>query len=124
MTDLDDFEEHEFDEEEIRLRQERKQREEQLAIRDRQLAAEKERLLAGYTQPSPGMSDLRKSKNSKKNDTVPEKRINKWIIILLAVTGTALLTWFLIKYGGKILMGACVILWLVVEFFIYPFKRR
>lgn len=117
MLDLDDFEEHEFDEEEIRIRHEQKQREEQLA-------AEKKRLLAQYSKPTPGMTNLEGTKSTDEKESEPVKHGVNWGIIVLVVIGIGLLTWFLIEYGATILMGACVILWLIVEFFKYPFKRR
>lgn len=117
MMGLDDFEEHEFDEEEIRIRQEQKRREEQLA-------AEKKRLLAQYAKPTLGMTNLEGTKSTDENVSEPEKHGVKWVIIVLVVIGIGLLTWFLIEYGETILIGACVILWLIVEFFRYPFKRR
>ena len=117
MLDLDDFEEHEFDEEEIRIRHEQKQREEQLA-------AEKKRLLAQYSKPTPGMSNLEGTKSTNEKEIEHERHGVNWAIIVLVVIGLGLLTWFLIEYSAKILMGACVILWIIVEFFKYPFKRR
>ena len=117
MLDLDDFEEHEFDEEEIRIRHEQKQREEQLA-------AEKKRLLASYSDPVPGMNNRGTDENNKNNEHEPEGHNYRWIIIVVAIIGTVLLGWLLAEYGGKILMGICVIIWLIAEFLIYPFKRK
>ena len=116
MLDLDDFEENEFDEEEIRIRQEQKRREEQLA-------AEKKRLLASYSNATP---EMHISTDAKKANTKgePKEHNYRWIIIVVAIIGAALLGLFLAEYGGKILMGICVIIWLVAEFLIYPFKRK